>query len=81
LGKKIVVRQVILSAAQRLETLSESGNEADPLELAELKIEDCQAAGDSAGIKFWRAVWIHLMLTRYAPGEIMVIQDDEHVLP
>ena len=77
----IYVRRSVVSAAQRLEALADSDDEADPLDLAEQKITDCLEAGDKAGMKFWRRVWVHLMTEKYAPGRIQIIEDDEAALP
>jgi len=75
--RTIFVRRAILSAAEQMKLLSDSSGGADPLDLAELKIDDCRAAGDDTGDKFWRSVWIHLMMIRHAPGRIQIIEDAE----
>jgi hypothetical protein len=74
--KNITVLRSVLSAAQRLAKLCHSVNDCKPLDLAEAKIENCLAAEDNAGVKFWRSVWIHLMLVNYAPGQIQIIEDE-----
>ena len=76
-GKIVFVRRSVLMAAQRLEALSDSGKAADPLDLAEYKIEDCRAAGDDAGLRFWRSVWTHMMRTRQGTFCLQVIDDGD----
>lgn len=73
----IFVRKAILSAAEQLTLLSDSSGDADPLDLAELKIDECRAVGDDPGVKFWRSVWIHLICTWHAPGKIQTHEDGE----
>ena len=74
--RTIFVKRTVLSAAQRLEALATS-EKINPLELAENKINDCQAAGDGAGVKFWRCVWTHLMIARDTPVCFQVLEEKD----
>jgi hypothetical protein len=76
-NRTIFVRRSVLSAAQRLEALVDSGSNINPIDLAENKINDCQAAGDSAGVKFWRCVWTHLMIARETPVCFQIIEETD----
>jgi hypothetical protein len=81
MGKGIAVRRSVLAAALQLEGEAEAGARLTPVDLAEQKINDCESAGDKPGIRFWRSVWTHLMLMKYAPAEITVLQDDDDYRP
>ena len=77
MSRTIFVRRSVLSAAQRLEALADYDMKINPLDLAENKISDCQAAGDSAGVKFWRCVWTHLMIARETPVCFQIIEEKD----
>ena len=77
MNRTIFVRRSVLSAAQRLEALADSDKKINPLDLAENKISDCQAAGDGAGVKFWRCVWTHLMIARETPVCFQIIEEKD----
>ena len=81
--KSIIVRRSVLAAALQLEREADTSDDVTPIDLAERRIEDCEKAANKAGIRFWRAVWTHLMLVRYAPAsaDITVLQDDDDNRP
>ncbi len=74
-SKTVYVRRSVWAASQRLEQLSDSGQDCDPAHLAEQKIRDCQNAGDRNGQEFWRAVWLHLITTRGIDAQVNVVED------
>jgi hypothetical protein len=78
-GQVVFVKRSVLKAAQRLEALSGNGKDADPVDLAEFKIADCQAADDESGVRFWRAVWTHMMRVRQGVHCLNVVDDDDNL--
>src|SRR5437868_7020681 len=76
-GRIVFVKRSILKAAQRLEALSNHGKDANPLDLAEFKIADCQAAQDGEGIRFWRTVWTHMMRVRQGVHCLNIVEDED----
>lgn len=76
MSKTVYVRRSVWAASQRLEQLSNFGQDCDSSNLAEQKIRDCQNAGDRSGQEFWRAVWLHLITTRGVEAQINIVDDD-----
>jgi hypothetical protein len=67
----------VLEAAQRLEALCSEEKGINPVDLAQFKIADCQAADYEAGVRFWRTVWAHMMRVRQGVHCLHIIDDDE----
>ena len=74
-SKTITVRRSVLMAAQELQKEAASTN-GKPHHLAQKKLDDSAAAEDRTVARFWRDVWIHLMVMEYDPGEITIIVED-----
>lgn len=74
--KTIFVRRSVLAAVRELETAAAVYDGLNPLDLAEDRIDECARAGDETGARVWRNAWLHLMVTRYTPAPVRVIEDD-----
>jgi hypothetical protein len=75
MGIQRSVRRSVFLAMTELEALAVSGNDINPIHLADQKILDFQAAGDIDGVKFWRDVWLHLMFQKYSPAELRIVEE------
>ena len=74
MSKKVRVRKSVFVAAKTLQEDAPS-HDRKAHQLAQDRLDECDAAGDVTGKQFWRDVWIHLMLIEYERGEIEVIND------
>jgi hypothetical protein len=74
-AKKILARRSVFDAAQRLQKESVAKN-IRPHHLAQKRLDESLLADDDDSKRFWRDVWIHLMLIEYEPGDVQVIEDD-----
>ena len=72
MSRKIVVKRPVFDAAQELQKEAEAiGGEV--FSLAEKKIDECQAAGDKRGVRFWREVWMYLTSAVFLEAAIEII--------
>jgi hypothetical protein len=55
----------VSTAARELAMRAETLKDCKPYQLAQEKIEQC-AIGDTSCRRFWRSVWVELMLREYA---------------
>ena len=64
MSKELIVKRSVYNAAQELQKTAEAGG-CKAFSLAEKKIDECKAAGDRTGVKFWRDVWLYLISVAY----------------
>jgi hypothetical protein len=78
MSKAIVVKRSVLAAAREMKKLSDIDRNSRPFDLAKNKIRECQISKDDEGEKFWRNVWLHLLLDRCAPAQLMTSRGQAH---
>jgi hypothetical protein len=71
---KIFVKRGVYDGARELERVS-INTEATPHFLAEELIKECRNVGNKTGERFWRDVWLYLMMVKYVPGSVAIIED------
>ncbi len=75
MGKAIVFKRSILAAAEKLQ--GEASQEfSRALDAAEESIAACRDANDMAGARFWRDVWLYLMINSHSPGLVRIVDDE-----
>ncbi len=74
MNRTIIVRKAVLAAVRKLEQLASAREGTSPLDLAEIRMNDCRQARDRLGMRFWRSVWVHLMQINYAREDIQIIE-------
>lgn len=75
MSQRIVVQRSVHAAAQRLQKKAEAVSGCKAHYVAEKKMEECKAAGDNAGQKFWRNVYLYLLSREALEGEVSVVED------
>jgi hypothetical protein len=73
--KKIFVKRSVYESARELERVSPIAA-TTPYHLAEELINECRNWRDKSGERFWRDVWLHLMMVKHLPADIEIIEDN-----
>jgi hypothetical protein len=81
MGKGIAVRRSVLAAALQLEGEAEAVLVSHRSTSRSRRSMTVRARGTSPESDSGRSVWTHLMLMKYAPAEITVLQDDDDYRP